>query len=69
VSPVLSWLLANSEKTMSFYQKLTPEEKAEIKKQKQSNRNRKRSRNAFIDAHLNEEKGDDDFADLEDWIV
>lgn len=32
-------------------------------------RNRLRNRNRFIDAALRAEAGDDDYADLEDWIV
>lgn len=55
--------------SISFYKRLTPEEKKEIKRQRRINNNRVRSRNQWVDQFLPEEEGGDDFADLEDWIV
>lgn len=56
--------------TMTFYsKKFTSAEQKRVKKQIRGSKNRKRSKNEWIDKFLQEEKGGDDFADLEDWIV
>lgn len=48
---------------------MTPEEEKQMKKQKRAEKSRIRSKNEWIDQFLPEERGDDDFADLEDFVV